>query len=569
MKTTTFKVFSLFTLIGLLVSGCGGLGKMEKHIEELGAKVEPEPLIVRGDSVEINVTGNFPPKYFHKKVVVEATPVLVHGSGETAYESTGYQGEDAAGNYEVIPYESGKSFSYTDKIAYDAAMANNSTLELRISGTKGNASETFDPLAIGTGVITTPYLMKSDDKFIMASDEFQRILNKTMEATINYAYNSSNVRSGELRDDDIKAMKDFVKLAAEKDSLTLTGTSVEAYASPEGEISLNENLAQERAESANAVVAAEMKRRKISPENPDAFFGNEPKGEDWEGFKDLMSQSSIADKELILRVLEMYSDKNKREQEIKNIAKTYKEIEKEILPALRRSQIDLNYDVVGYSDEQLKDLSINNPDILTVEELLYSATLTDDVNEQLSIYKAAERNYPQDYRAINNIGVIYMMQNKMNDAASQFEKALEAENNPVTLNNLGAVARLKGDRELALERYAEAASAGPEVSYNKGLVHIQNGDYSSAISAMSGNNTFNVALAKVLNGDTTGAKTTIDNSGDDSAEADYLRAIIAARMNNSAEVMSNLQSAIGKDGTLAAKAKEDLEFRDFKDQFTF
>lgn len=569
MKTTTFKVFSLFTLIGLLVSGCGGLGNMEKHIEELGAKVEPEPLIVCGDSVEINVTGNFPPKYFHKKVVVEATPVLIYGSGETAYESTGYQGEDAAGNYEVIPYESGKSFSYTDKIAYDAAMANSSNLELRISGSKGNANETFDPLPIGTGVITTPYLMMSDDKFIMASDEFQRILNKTMEATINYAYNSSKVRSGELRDEDIKAMKDFVKLAAEKDSLTLTGASVEAYASPEGEISLNENLAQERAESANAVIAAEMKRRKISPENPDTFFDNEPKGEDWTGFKELMSQSSIDDKELILRVLEMYSDKNKREQEIKNIAKTYKEIEKEILPALRRSQIDLNYDVVGYSDEQLKDLSINNPDILTVEELLYSATLTDDVNEQLSIYKAAERNYPQDYRAINNIGVIYMMQNKMNDAASQFDKALEVENNPVTLNNLGAIARLKGDREVALERYAEAASAGPEVSYNKGLVHIQNGDYSSAISAMSGNNTFNVALAKVLNGDTSGAKTTIDNSSDDSAEADYLRAIIAARMNNSAEVLSNLQSAIGKDGTLAAKAKEDLEFRDFKDQFTF
>jgi tetratricopeptide (TPR) repeat protein len=569
MKTTTFKVFSLFTLIGLLVSGCGGLGKMEKHIEELGAKVEPEPLIVRGDSVEINVSGIFPPKYFHKKVVVEATPVLVHGGSETAFDQTGFQGEDAAGNYEVIPYEAGKSFNHTDKIAYDASMANTSSLELRISGTKGNASETFDPLVIGTGVITTPYLMQSDDKFIMSTDKFQRILNKTMEATINYAYNSSNVTSGELRDEDIDAMKDFIKLAASKDSLTFTGTAVEAYASPEGEITLNENLADERAESANAVVAAEMKRQKISPENPEAFFGNDPKGEDWEGFKDLMSQSSIADKELILRVLEMYSDKNKREQEIKNIAKTYKEIEKEILPALRRSQIDLNYDVVGYSDAQLKDLSVNNPDILTVEELLYAATLTDDINQQLSMYKAAERNYPADYRAINNVGVIYMVQNKINDAASQFEKAVEAENNPVTLNNLGAVARLKGDRELALERYAEAAGAGPEVSYNKGLVHIQNGDYSSAVSSMSGNNTFNMALAKMLNGDTTGAKTTMDNSGDESAHAYYLRAVIAARMNNSADVLSNLGSAVGKDGTLGAKAKADLEFRNFKTQFTF
>jgi tetratricopeptide (TPR) repeat protein len=568
MKTTALNVFSFLTVLSLLLSACGGLGKMEKEIETLNANAEPEPLIVRGDSVEVNITGKFPEKYFHKKVVVEATPVLVYDGGESAYPMQGYQGEDAAGNYEVIPYDAGKSFSYTEKVAFVPGMEQ-STLELRISGTKGSKSATFDPLPIGTGVITTPYLVQSDDMFLIGADNFQRVLSYTKEATINFAYNSSVVRSSELRDEDVDAMEEFIEFAAEHDSITITGTAVEAYASPEGEISLNENLAQERAEAANKVIERMMKSEKISPESPEAFFKNMPKGEDWEGFKELMQASDIEDKELILSVLSMYSDKNKREQEIKNIAKTYKVIEKEILPSLRRSKIDLAYDVEGYTDEELIDLSKSNPDILTIEELLFAATLFDDLNDKLEVYQNAERVHPGDWRGANNVGYVLMMQNKMGQAKAQFEKALNVERNPVSLNNLGCIARLEGDRDKALEHFAEAMSAGPEVKYNKGIVQIQNGNYSGAVSNMSGMNTMNLALAKLLNGDVSGAKTVMQNSGDESAEAYYLRAVIAARNNTSADVLSNLGTAIEKDGSLKAKAMKDLEFRDFKDQFNF
>ncbi|MDA0882647.1 MAG: hypothetical protein O2984_04995, partial [Bacteroidetes bacterium] len=408
-----------------------------------------------------------------------------------------------------------------------------------------------------------------DDKPIMATDNFQRILSFTQDAIVNYNYNSSNVASAELRDQDIKDARALIALAASADSVVITGTNVEAYASPEGEISLNENLAQERAESANAIFMSEMKKQKISPENADAFFVNTPKGEDWVGFKELMQASEIEDKNLILRVLEMYTDKTKREQEIKNIAKTYKEIEKDILPSLRRSVVSINYNIEGYTDEELMVLSKSNPDILTVEELLFAATLTDNTDEQLAIYMAAERNFPGDYRAINNIGGIYFIQNKISDAKAKFQKALEVERNPVTLNNLGIIARLEGDRQQALDFFAEAMSAGNEVKYNKGLVQIQNGDYAGAISNMGGMNTFNLALAKVLNGDSNGAKTTLENSGDDSAMAHYLHAIIAARLNNSTDVLSHLGKAIEKDGSLKEKAMNDLEFRNFKDSFNF
>ncbi|MDG1780504.1 MAG: hypothetical protein P8H59_06120 [Flavobacteriales bacterium] len=568
MKTTAFKVFSFLSIVALFLTACGGLGKMEKHIEELNAKAEPEPLIVRGDSVEINITGKFPEKYFHKKVIVEATPAIVYDGGEATYETQGYQGEDAAGNYEVIPYDAGKSFSYTDKVAFVPGMEE-STVELRVGGSKGSKTATFDPLPVGTGVITTPYLVQSDDMFLIAGDNFERVLSFTEEAVVNYAYNSSSVRSGETRDQDVKDLMAFVKFASEKDSIVITGTNVMAYASPEGEISLNEDLAQERAESANALVEKEMKRRKIAPENRDAFYNNTPKGEDWEGFKDLMEASSIEDKALIIRVLETYSDKTEREQQIKNISKTYKEIEKDILPSLRRSQITVNYDVEGYTDEELRDLSKSNPDILTVEELLFAATLFDGLNDKLEIYQNAERVHPGDYRGANNVGYCLMMQNKMADAKAKFQKALDTESNPVSMNNLGAIARLEGDRSAAMEMFNGAAAAGNEVKYNKGIIQIQNGDYASAINNMGSYNTMNLALAKALNGDASGAKTVMDNSGDESAEAYYLRAVIAARMNVGADVVSNMTKAIEKDGSLKNKAMKDLEFRNYKAQLNF
>lgn len=569
MKTIQSIVFSFLAISALFLTGCGGLGSMEKHIEELGASAEPEPLIVRGDSVEINISGKFPEKYFHKKVIVEATPVIVHGDSETPYEMQGYRGEDAASNYEMIPYENGKAFNYTDRVAYTPSMENNSTLELRIQGSKGNKSAEFEPLVIGSGVITTPYLMMSDDRPIMAKDNFQRVLTFTQEGTINYAYNSSFVSSSETRDADVKELKSLITMAASADSVTITGCEVQAYASPEGEISLNEDLAQERAESANSVVMKEMKRKKILPEG-EGFFVNTPKGEDWEGFKELMQASDIEDKNLILRVLEQYSDKTKREQEIKNISKTYKEIEKDILPALRRSQITVTYTVEGYTDEELMAYSQSMPDSLTIEELLYSATLFDDADKQMAIYQAAERVDSEDPRAINNIGVLYLMENRLNDAELKFNRALEVDpGNAIAMNNGAIVLRMKGDRTGAMDMLNGAMSAGPEVRYNKGLVQIQDGDYAGAISNMSGENTFNVALAKVLNGDNNGAKTALENSGDDSAMADYLAAIIAARMNNGSDVTSKLSSAISKDGSLKEKAMKDLEFRDFSDSFNF
>ncbi len=566
MKLSNLKALVLMALAGVLVAACGGIGKMAKNAENVNYKLDPNPLIVRGDSVAVNISGTFPPKYFGKKAMIEVTPTLTYEGGSTPYEMVAFQGEDAAGNATVIPFEAGKNVSYSDKVAYTPAMEK-SELIINILGKQGNKEKAFEPFKLADGVITTPYLMMSDDMPIVAKDEFQRVTSHEAYAVINYLVNSSVVRSSELRDDDMKELKAMIDEYASNEDYMFKGSSIEAYASPEGEISINENLADERAESAKKAVSNIMKRNKMEYD-ADAFFNLIPKGEDWAGFKEKMQASDIEDKELILRILEMYSDVTKREEEIRNLAATYTEIAKEILPELRRSQITVNYDIMGRSDDEIVALARSaNADTLTLEEMLYAATLTSDMNEQYSFYQKASQVYPEDYRAFNNMGVIHLMKNELSQASSMFEKANNMNENPVSNNNMGIIARLNGDRSKAMDLYESAAGAGDEVNYNMGIIDIQNGNYSSAIKNMAGESTFNKALAQVLSGDNDGAKKTLADSPEkDTAMGLYLKAIIGARNNDANMVSNSLKSAYALDASLKEKAAKDLEFRNFQDQ---
>lgn len=566
MKHHNLKTIALIAIAGVFITACGGLGKMAKYADTITYDLEPNPLIVSGDSVEININGKFPGKYFNKKAMVEFTPKLEFEGGSAEYRTETFQGVNAPGNATVIPYESGKTFTYVDKIAYDPEMKD-SDLMLHIKGILGNKSQDFEPYKLADGVITTPFMVMSDDKPVLGKDQFQQVTSHTAYAVINYLVNSSVVRPSELRTEDVKALDAYLKENGTAVDHSFNGASIEAYASPEGEISLNENLASDRAKSAQRAVSNLMRKHKMKFD-ADAFFQLKPKGEDWEGFKQKMKVSDITDKELILRILEMYSDNTKREQEIRNLAATYEEIADKILPELRRSQITVSYEITGRTDEQIIALARSeNADSLNVEEMLYAATLTDDMNEQFSIYEKASQTYSDDYRAYNNMGVIHLMKNEVSQAETMFNKALEKEDRPEVHNNIGIIKRLGGDRQAAMKHLEKAAGAGNEVNYNMGIIDIQNGKYASAVQNMSGFSTFNKALAYVLSGNNDAAMSTLNESDQkDSAEGHYLKAVIAARSNDAATVGSSLKAAYAIDASLKEKAAEDLEFRNFQNE---
>jgi len=303
----------------------------------------------------------------------------------------------------------------------------------------------------------------------------------------------------------------------------------------------------------------------------DEFYQKQTIAEDWDGFQTAVQASTIKDKDLILRVLSTYPDGEKREQEIKNMSATYLELAKDILPQLRRSVVTINAIKHNRTDDRILQLARSTPDSLSVEEILYAATLTNDMNEKLNFYKASERMYASDWRTSNNVGCILLMQNKLADAKAEFNKAAAASpNNPVIMNNQAIVMRWEGDRKSAKSELEKSKSAGPEVMYNMGIIAIQDGQYADAVTDFGTNQTFNVALAKVLAGDLDGALTTLDKSSEkDDALSYYLRAVISARKGNKEGIVNNLKTAIEKDPSLKDHAKTDVEFLKFREDADF
>lgn len=568
MKNKHLSVIALISAASLGIWSCNPLNKMAKKAETVTYNVTPNPLEMHGDSIDVTISGKYPEKFFHKKVTVDVTPTLVWDGGQKEFKTIKLIGEAAEGEGTKISY-SGGSFNYHDKIPYVKGMET-SELKLKATGAYKTKTKDLADLKIGDGTIITPYLVQNDEKPILGKDKFVKVIPRSISADIHFLINSSVVRPQEMRQDDIKALIEFLKEGVEKEYVW-KGVTISAYASPDGELSLNENLANDRAEAAAKALLREFKKLKIEAANNDGFFATSGKGEDWEGFKKLMQESDIQDKDLIIRILSQYTDVEQREKEIKNIAATYVKIAETILPKLRRAQITVNAEEKSKSDEEITALAKSNPDSLTVEELLYAATLTDDMNEKLRIYKEVQRIYPNDWRGHNNVGYIYLLQKNVKDAEAALKKAQQIDpNNAVVNNNLGIVARWNGDRNKAKELYEKAKSAGPEVRYNLGVVYILDGDYSSAVSNMGSEKTFNAALAKLLNADLDGALSTIDASdAANTAMGYYLKAIIGARKGNKELLISNLKTAIEKDASLKEKAKGDAEFIKYRSDADF
>jgi tetratricopeptide (TPR) repeat protein len=568
MKNKTLQILGLAVIAAVGFTACDGLGKMVKKANTVQYTVTPNPIEMHGDTITVTVAGKFPPKYFGKKVALTVTPIIKYNGGEKELKPITIIGEKALGTGTKVPYTAGGSFAYSDRTAYVKGMEK-ATVEVKAQGVVKKKKKDLPQIKIADGTIVTPFLVKSDEKSIMGKDAFTKTKPVSANSVIYYVVNQSTVRPTEMKNDEMKAFKEFVEKGVAK-GYDLKGASISAYASPDGEQSLNTNLANERAASAAKALMSMFKDKKTKVEaaQKEEFYSKVGKGEDWDGFKSMMEQSEIKDKDLILRVLTMYSDLDQREKEIKNLAKTYTEVSDKILPKLRRSMITLNGEEKSRTDEQITKLATSTPDSLSVEELLYAgANLTTDMNTKLSIYKAAERMYPTDWRAINNAGCIYLMQNKVNDAETQFNTAAKVDaKNTTVKNNQGIVARWKGDRKKAMEIYKEAAGAGPEVNYNMGIIDIMDGNYASAVSNFGTYNAFNMALAKVLNGSPDAAVQVIDASDDkDSALGYYLKAIIGARTGKADMAVNNLKTAIGKDASYKEKARDDAEFLKIKD----
>lgn len=562
MKKQSIKGIAFIAVAGILATGCDLL-------KDLDYAVTPDPLEMHGDSVKVKIDVTFPEKGINKKAYAELTPMI----GTHALKTVTVAGEKAAANGQyVIQYKEGGKMVYEDVIPYSADME---VSELTINGKvfKGDKEkEELTPEKIADATIITPLLVNKDFKVVYSADEFQRVTKENYMATINYLKGRSEVRSTEMRDQDIKDLQTWMAEAQSNAKITPTGITITGYASIEGEEDKNNTLSTDRANTAKTAVMGVAKKAKNETGQNEAVYSTTGRGEDFAGFKTALEASKMeqSEKDLILRILDMSPSPEQREKDIRDLGKTFTYLDKNVFPQQRRAEINVSYDKTGYSDEELVALSKSNPDTLNVEELLFTATLTEDLNEKMRLYKEVERQYPTDYRGANNVGAVLYMQNKMTEAKAQFEKANGIQDNPISKNNLAAIAGASGDRDNAKSLLAQASGAGSEVNYNMGILAIQDGRYDDAISNFGSDASYNKALAQLLNKDASSALSTIEASADaETGRGYYLKAIVGARQDKLDMIVNNLKSAFAKDASYKAKAAKDREFIKYMDNASF
>lgn len=560
MKKTSVLTLSLAAVVLL-----GGCSKKLKDFQSDYFSTNPTPLETVGETVPGTVVAKLPAKFMVKNAKVTATPVLQWRSGaditgEEAATPVIFQGENVRDNGQVVSYDNGGTVTIPFNLAYKPEMAK-SDLYLDFQVDQNGKLYTLPRVKVGYGIIATSTLASAATVTpATAKDGFQRVISEKYSADIHFLVNQANIRASETSKTDYIDLNRRLVEANEAPNQEIAGVTINSYASPEGTLAFNTQLAEKREQNTQNYVEGQLKKDKITE------FGELTSSftpEDWEGFKNLVEKSNIQDKDLILSVLSLYKDPEEREREIRNISTVFNELADQILPQLRYSRVQATINVIGKSDEELINLFNTDPRKLTQDEILYVATLTDDNTKKQQIYAKAAELYPNDYRAVNNLGLTYYKAGDYDKAAQAFDKAgrLNPDSKEVEMNK-GLISMINGDYRKANEQLG--AAAGVEENADAlGVYYLTQGEVGKARGAFGDVKTNNAALAQILAKDYNAARNTLAGIATPDATTYYLTAILGARTHNENMVMSNLRQAVKLDPKMKAKAQNDLEFASY------
>lgn len=551
------SVLALAATGTVLLTGCG------KKLNQFQAdyfNVNPNPLEVVADRVPATVTARIPAKFFVKNAEVTVTPYLCFEGQEIASQPYTFQGEKVRGNAPVINYENGGTVTIPVMYEYQPDMMR-SDLQLAFDVRQGSKQYALPRVKVATGVVATSTLADASTVTpALAQDKFQRVINEKYDADIHFLINQANIREGQLQSDEMLSLNEQLKNAANNPSRKIEEINISSYASPEGSLDLNTRLAESREKNTSAYLDKQLKKDNIT-EFGELTANFTP--EDWEGFQKLVAASSIQDKELILSVLSMYKDPEQREKEIRNLSSIFDQLAEQVLPQLRRSRITASINVIGKSDRELMDAYAQNPKSLTIDELLYTATLFDNNADKMKVYDTAAKLYPNDYRAFNDLGMTQFAAGDYDAAKQNFahaQRLAPAATEPQM--NMGLVSLMNKDYRQANQKFG-AAAGQPELNDAMGTYYLMTGDPAAAVKAFGNAKTNNAALAQILTKDYSKAKSTLAGITAPNAMTYYITAILGARTNNDTMVNNNLRQAVKLDRSLAAKAAKDLEFQNF------
>lgn len=224
----------------------------------------------------------------------------------------------------------------------------------------------------------------------------------------------------------LRIMEIVNKTNLDKD-IVLHGLYITGYASPEGNATYNQQLANRRANSLSEYV---QRMSGIPVEK----FTVQAIGEDWKGLREMVEAGDMIQRDKVLAIIDNDADLDRKEQQLKALGAPYHYLLSEVFPALRRVEYSISYTVKDYSLTEAQQLLNSDPSKLNSYELYLLAQLYEEGSEKWNeIIELTVSLYPDEPEANINAAAVYINQGEYEKARASLEKVKHL---PEAANNL-------------------------------------------------------------------------------------------------------------------------------------
>lgn len=578
------KLLYLILISGVLTLGSCTLPQMIKMSKEQNLTVTPNPLEVHKDTVAFDMSVSLPVKMLKKGTVYTVNTFYKYGDQEIALDPIEFKAED-------YPAAATEQPRLTENFAfpYQPAMKSG-VLEVEGVASKGAKSKASPRMQVAVGVITTSQLVEPVYYATYADHGYnnQEEIIPVVIPDFIFEQGSSVLRRSEINSDKGKQLDAFIADKNITRTVTITGTH-----SPEGAERINSRLSPARAQAIEDFYRRQMKKYDYKGMADSINFIKKPIIRDWTGFKNALAEYdglTSEQKAEYLNIINGPGTFESQETALKRLP-TYRQVFRDVYPKLRTAKTEILTVKEKKTDAEISVLARQisqdrvNADTLSLEELMYAATLTPSLEEKVAIYTAATKK-GTNWNAHNNLAAAYLAQaieNESNASAlagqalAQLEIAARLNGNaPEVKGNMATVNLIQNEPFKAVSNATQAVNglrgdAAAGVNGVKAAAEIMTAQYPAAVrsgssAAATAENHFNRGLAQLLNKEYQNALSSFNQakSADANfAKAHYGAAIASAKLGNTEGVISNITSAVRIDPSLKQAALNDLEFAQF------
>lgn len=383
------------------------------------------------------------------------------------------------------------------------------------------------------------------------------------EARLQFAINQSDIdlSMGDNRQE-MEGMLHTLQPIVEDTLAVLDAVTITGLASADGSSAYNTALARNRALSAKNWLAGELDLDAAGRQ----VFRVSSRPEGWQPVLLAMTAAGDKDSVAVKNILETYGDKDEdvHERYIRRLP-CWNRIKKEYLQKDRKVAYIYTYTMKSFTtDAQLLALYESRPDAFNEEELLRVAALKRGGEEKMEVYRTILTYFPQSEAAASDYASILINEGRLKEAREVLTSL--AKHSPLVTNMLAATHAYAHDYEKAAELLQNIDL--PSAKYNLGLVKARQRKLHEAYALLKPFVDLNSAIIALSVNENNQAEKVLERLDDESCKAEYVRALLAARLHKRSEFYNHLEAAC-RDNRLRKRAVDEPDFVPYKKDSRF